>query len=127
MPFNHLLLETGLRIFFFLGGLVFSTFLGGNNSDAVSDLKIDSDNNSYVIGITNSDNFPTRNAFNSSYSGCGFCDSDDLVGDVFLAKFNSTGSLAFSTYLGGSGIEYGPRLTVDNAGNSYATGITLSY
>jgi len=46
--------------------------------------------------------------------------------DAFLTKFSSTGSLAFSTYLGGSGIDGATGVAVDASGNSYVTGFTDS-
>ena len=78
---------------------------------------VDSFGNSYITGFTSSNNFPTKNAFNSTYGG-----SDD----VFLAKFDSSGHLLFSTFFGGSGFDYGTGIAVDSLGNSYITGRTSS-
>ena len=52
--------------------------------------------------------------------------------DAFVAKINpnngsvSTGSLVYSTYLGGSGNETGNGISVDTSGNAYVTGSTNS-
>ncbi|MFX0204652.1 MAG: SBBP repeat-containing protein, partial [Candidatus Hodarchaeota archaeon] len=97
--------------------LVYSTYLGGSDWDQSFDLAIDSAGNCYVIGPTDSDDFPTLNAFNDTYSG---------AGDVFVAKINMTGNLVFSTYVGGSGTDFGIGIEVDSAGNSYITGWTRS-
>lgn len=50
--------------------------------------------------------------------------SDD---DAFLCKLNAAGNaLVYSSYLGGSGNEYGYGIAVDAAGNAYITGLTGS-
>jgi hypothetical protein len=50
-----------------------------------------------------------------------------LRGTAFVTKLNSAGSaLAYSTYLGGSGVEYGSAIAVDSAGSAYVTGFTAS-
>ncbi|HEX2269374.1 MAG TPA: carboxypeptidase regulatory-like domain-containing protein, partial [Pyrinomonadaceae bacterium] len=47
--------------------------------------------------------------------------------DVFVTKFNSSGSdLVYSTYLGGVGSDNGRGIAVDSANNAYVTGTTSS-
>src|SRR5438445_3692390 len=47
--------------------------------------------------------------------------------DAFVTKLNATGSaLAYSTYLGGSGVDVGNGIAVDTLGNAYVTGFTGS-
>ncbi|MFX1532602.1 MAG: SBBP repeat-containing protein [Promethearchaeota archaeon] len=99
-------------------GLNFSTYLGGSNDERGFDIVVDTDNNTYITGVTESTNFPTKNAYNDTYSG-----NDD----VFVMKLNSTGTgLNFSTYLGGESDDWGYAIAVDTAGNSYITGRTSS-
>ena len=98
-------------------GLVFSTYLGGSSTDSGYGIAVDRSGNSYITGYTQSANFPTKNAYNTTYSG---------GQDAIISKFNSTGSLVFSTYLGGSGNDIGNDIAIDNSGNSYITGSTDS-
>jgi hypothetical protein len=72
-----------------------------------------------VTGHTDSPNFPTKNAFQSTFDG-GY-------GDAFVAQFTADGgSLRYSTYLGGSGHDDGSGIAVDLRGQAYVTGSTNS-
>ena len=98
--------------------LVYSTYLGGSNSDTGNGVAVDSSRNAYVTGQTYSSDFPTVNPLQANNSG---------APDAFVAKLNSAGSaLVYSTYLGGSGSEQGTSIAVDSAGNAYITGNTQS-
>src|SRR5207302_1069476 len=47
--------------------------------------------------------------------------------DAFMTKINAAGTaLVYSTYLGGSGDDYGSGIAVDAAGAAYVTGTTFS-
>ena len=47
--------------------------------------------------------------------------------DAFVAKLNASGSaLVYSTFIGGSDMEFGRRIAIDAAGNAYLTGQTKS-
>lgn len=61
--------------------LIYSTYLGGNGSDAGYRIAADSDGNAYVTGQTLSPNFPTVNPFQPEFGG-GF------PGDAFVAKIS---------------------------------------
>ncbi len=99
--------------------LVFSTYLGGGNTDQGHGIAVDSSGNVYVTGQTNSTNFPTNLAFQGALSG-------GSGNDVFLSKITSTGSLTFSTYLGGTGEDLGRGVALDSNQNVFLTGSTSS-
>jgi Beta-propeller repeat len=98
--------------------LVYSTYLGGSTSDYGLGIAVDATGNAYVTGETVSPNFPTAKALQPTFGG----DSD-----AFVSKINASGSaLVYSTYLGGSGGDFGKGIAVDATGNAYLTGATSS-
>ena len=100
------------------GGIVFSTYLGGSGNDDPAAVAVDALRNVYVIGDTNSSNFPLRDALQGGPGG---------RTDVFVTKFNAAGTgLIHSTYLGGNESEFGTALAVDAQGNTYVVGYTQS-
>lgn len=74
-------------------GLIFSTYLGGSNTDQPHSLVVDGNGNLFVFGRTNSNNFPLYNGYDMSANGSY---------DIFVTKFSSTGQLLASTLLGGN-------------------------
>ncbi len=99
--------------------VVYSTYFGGSNSsENAEDVAADDCGNAYVTGYTDSTNFPTAGGTYQGSNGGGV--------DVFVAKFSATGSLTYSTYIGGSGDDYGISIAVDSSGNAYVTGNTSS-
>jgi hypothetical protein len=98
-------------------GLVYSTYLGGTSGAVGRAIAVDSAGNAYVTGGTGP-GFPTLNALQSTYGG---------NTDAFVAELNSTGTaLLYSTYLGGSGPDYGYGIALDSANNAHVTGYTGS-
>ncbi|WP_432663752.1 SBBP repeat-containing protein [Wukongibacter baidiensis] len=95
--------------------LIYSTYLGGNDNDEGNAISIDSTGSAYVIGTTESGDFPTTpGAFQMALGGSS---------NAFITKINAIGStLIYSTYLGGFGFNIGNDIAVDNAGNAYVTG-----
>ena len=97
------------------GVLAWATYLGGSGSDSGSAIAVDGAGNALVTGYTSSSDFAGAN---NSYHGGSY--------DAFVAKVTSGGSLAWATYLGGSGDDYGYGIAVDGAGNALVTGHTYS-
>jgi hypothetical protein len=103
--------------------LVFSTYLGGSNTDGGGDgIVVDSVGNAYIIGAAGSSDFPVADPVQANCdTGGGFC------GDAFIAKLAANGSvLLFGTFLGGSGSDLGADMAVDDEGNMLVTGLTRS-
>ncbi|MGA7380572.1 MAG: SBBP repeat-containing protein, partial [Terriglobales bacterium] len=105
--------------------LVYSTYLGaggGQNGDTGSAIALGVSENAYVTGNTYSQGFPTTpGAFQTKCNSCG------LTSDGFVTEFNAAGSaLVYSTYLGGSGYDFGYGIAVDSSGNAHVTGSTNS-
>lgn len=100
-------------------GVVYSTFLGGNNEDEGNAIAVDAAGNTYVTGSTSSTNFPTLNAVQGTFGGG--------LADAFVTKLNAAGSgLVYSTYFGGLNNDEGAGIAVDASGNAYVTGNTNS-
>ncbi|MGC9781654.1 MAG: SBBP repeat-containing protein [Candidatus Heimdallarchaeota archaeon] len=99
------------------GFLLWSTYLGGSEGDRGYDIAVTSDGSCYVTGETSSSNFPTENAYDSTYNG---------VYDAFVTRYSSEGFLLWSTYLGGSRSDPGHSLAVTEDGSCYVTGTTHS-
>ncbi|HKS96923.1 MAG TPA: SBBP repeat-containing protein [Terriglobia bacterium] len=98
--------------------LSYSTFLGGSGGDVGEGIAVDASGNAYVTGATASLNFPTSSPLQSTIGG---------GEDAFVAKLNAAGTaLTYSTYLGGSGDDFGNAIAIDSSGNAYVTGNTAS-
>ena len=99
--------------------------IGGSQGETLSDFVLDASNNLYVTGQTNSEPrnssvtpftllipFPVTSGALSAVKG---------TSAIFVAKFDSTGKLMFSSAFGSSGDNYSTGLQVDNAGAVYLT------
>jgi hypothetical protein len=111
--------------------LVYSTYLGGsgNRGDVGLGIAVDSVGSAYVTGYTDSTNFPTTPGALQTTFGGGLCYYGYYTCfDAFVVKLNPTGTapLAYSTYLGGSGDDFGHDIAADSGGNAYVTGETGS-
>ena len=106
--------------------LVYSTYLGGGGSDIAGKITVDPSDSAYVVGYTNSTNFPTSpGAFDEECGNDGLCDGG--VRDAFVTKLDSTGAaLSYSSYLGGSDADRAFGVAVDAAGSAYLAGSTFS-
>ena len=101
---------------------VYSTLVGGTDApsqEGFQDVAVDSAGNAYLVGYSSETNFPTTpNALQRGLGG-----GEDIV----VVKLNADGSdLLYSTYLGGSGVDWGYGIALDESGNAYVTGRTTS-
>lgn len=98
--------------------LLYSRYLGGNNIDLATGLALGPANTVFVVGTTESADFPTVNAIQPNYRGA----TDSFVTQL-LPEFDT---ILFSTYFGGSGTDTITAIAVDKFGNAYLTGATSS-
>lgn len=91
-------------------------FIGGSDSDYLTDLAIDSAGNSILTGYTYSTDFVGHN---NTYHGRGHF-------EAFVAKVDPTGEVLWTTYLGGSESDSGRQVDVRGDGSIIASGETRS-
>lgn len=110
-------------------GLIYSTYLGGSGADSIAALAVDAKSDVFVTGQTTSTNFPIapQSSPGSPTSPVAFQVAYGGSGDAFVTELPSTGNaLTYSSYLGGSGADFGQGIAVDSSGNAYVTGSTQS-
>jgi hypothetical protein len=91
------------------GNLVWNTFLGGSAIDYGFSVALDGNGNVYLGGHSAASWGSPERAYTSGY-------------DAFAAKLDPGGALIWSTFLGGSGDDYGYGLAVDGLGNAFLGG-----
>jgi hypothetical protein len=104
-----------------LSDLVYSTFLGGTKADYGDAIAIDASGYAYVTGTTDSSDFPvSSNAIDKIWNNR----------DAFFTRIHTglsgSSSLIYSTYLGGTGSDYGYGIALDGIPNIYIIGSTDS-
>lgn len=125
-----------------VGQLVWSTYLGGTQTDSGTGIALDTAGNVYVSGSTNSPDFTSATNF-GQYQRClgdfnvalgAACPNTSTANDAFVARLSNPAtsttttnvSLTYFSYLGGSGAEAGLAVATDNASGAYVTGWTQS-
>jgi len=107
--------------------LAYATYLGGhtaNLGDFISGITIDSASNAYIVGYTNSNDFPVTNGAYSTV-----CGVNRVCAAAHVTKLNPSGSaILWSTFVGGSKSDgsdplyfTGP-IQLDGKGNVYIMG-----
>ncbi len=97
------------------GAVQWATYCGGGNTDQGYGISVDGNGYAAVTGTTASSNFPVTN-------------SSILAGgsDIFIVKYNGTGTVQWSSYYGGSGNDYGNSIAMDGSGTIAIGGNTTS-
>ena len=96
--------------------LGYSTYLGGSGGDEAASIAVDAAGDVYITGQTGSLDFPV---LSSSHAGDYY--------DAFVLKLSGAGdTLVYSTYLGGSGNDFGADIHVDDQHNAFVAGTTFS-
>ncbi len=100
------------------GNRVWGTYFGGENGELPYCINQDGKKNIYISGSTSSTNqIASIDAYQKTLAGSS---------DAFIAKFNSGGSLLWSTYFGGDKLERPKAAAADTFGNIYLSGSTQS-
>jgi len=87
---------------------IYSTYYGGGMGETACGIAVNSAGEAYITGFTETDDgtFPITSCAYQSVFG-GQSTSTTGRGDIYLAKFNASGStLLYSTFMGGSGDDY---------------------
>lgn len=97
--------------------LMYSTFLGGVQTDYGYGIAVNDGGEAYAVGQTASLNFPQSNAVQTYGGG----------NDGYITKFNAAGTnVIYSTYLGGGADEGALSVVRDGLGAIFVTGFTRS-
>jgi uncharacterized protein (TIGR03437 family) len=108
--------------------LQYLSYLGGSQNDGGTAIAVDGQGNAFVLGFTDSQNFPLAGSpLQSKMAGDGGIGLYLFYGDAFLAVVNPTGTkLTYSTYFGGNADERPFGMALDGNGNVYLAGNTVS-
>ncbi len=115
-----------------LGAPVYSTFLGGTNTDVAFGVALDSQANVYVVGGTTSTNFPvTGNPGQLVLPSFVVTNTSGFfITNVFLTQLKFQGAapplIGYSTVFGGYPGDVAQGIALDAAGNVFVVGCTYS-
>lgn len=102
--------------------LIFSTYLGGSSTDYGNAIALDSQSSVYVVGATESDDFPLAAPRQSTLGG------SDEYSDAFVTQLDANGRrLIYSTYLGGSEEDEAYAVAVNDRQEAWIAGQTHSH
>jgi len=97
----------------------YSTYFGGSSGEKAYAVTLDTDGNSYIVGETQSGDYPTIDCYQNHIAG---------NTDICLSVFSSDGSsLLISGYIGGISNDYGYAIALDADRNIYVSGSSNSY
>lgn len=99
------------------GETIYTIYFGGDGTDTADALAVDSSGRVYLAGFTNSEKFPSVNAYQPEKSG---------AGDAFACRLTPNGGFDYCTYLGGGRDDHAWAVAVDASGAAYLAGTTFS-
>ena len=100
------------------GAFAYATYFGGAGGDAANAIAVDAGGNAYVTGNNYLGGFPLKDPLQSTYHTESF--------EAFVVKLAPTGTLEYSTYLGGDSNDVGLAIAVDSLGSAYVAGATAA-
>ncbi|MFA6524110.1 MAG: SBBP repeat-containing protein [Candidatus Paceibacterota bacterium] len=106
------------------GARLWATFFntGTSSGNEITSVKTDNSDNVFITGTVSSNDMNVTNPGSGAY----FDNAISGTSDAFIAKFNSSDAIVWSTYFGGSGDENGIALNISGSGNLLITGNTSS-
>lgn len=109
---------------------IYSTYIGGSGNETVHSLVVDDSLNLFLLGATNSTNYPTSTNAHSRLKFTSAAVQTDIFvnfnggADIIISKFDSAGALAGSTYFGGNDND---GLNINPVGPTSQTGLNFNY
>ncbi|MFO0355306.1 MAG: SBBP repeat-containing protein, partial [Sphingobacteriaceae bacterium] len=103
------------------GVALWATYYGGSSFEDGFAISCDASGNVFVTGRTTSANFPVWNP-----GGGVYFQGINVSHDAYILKFSNSGVQLWATYYGGSSLDYGISIAIDNAGNVFVFGWTDS-
>ena len=102
--------------------LLYATYAGGIHNDLESDMTLDAAGNAIVVGESASQDFPVSgNALQTTRQAIG-----TYTYDAVIMKFDASGELLFSTFLGGNSNDSANAVVAASDGSIYVGGGTSS-
>ena len=116
--FNHIfILKFNIQ-----GVRQWATYYGGDKADEVNSLCCNSQDEIYITGHTNSNNFPTQQLIGAFWQSNNY----GLYGNAFIIMFNNQGVRKWATFFGGNSEDSGTSICIDSQDNVFITGYTSS-
>ncbi len=97
--------------------ILFSGLFGGAETEGAVEIALDDSGNRYLMGQTDSSDFPLLNSLQADFAG---------IHDIFVTKLDVNNDIVFSTYLGGTQNDFGQGIAADDDQKIYIVGDTLS-